>query len=242
MTEKKTTKKAAVKKAPPIAVIKLQRRPENGDNYSPALRRVHVKMGDWEWQSNVSYVAAYCGAKFWWDFQTNYNMQRTMRPLLKLWSGREVMLELEKKEAEEVRAEAEQMMRLVLYAMCIEHIDAVSGLRGSRDTHHPKDWGWDKDTYAQKLKMDFTWWEVDYRVMYGFGLHHGADMLPPRRNPNSGNIASFFALAPEVDTYNDLYKEFKDTVEVEWVDSMYSDIDDLGDDEPFDDEPYEEEW
>ena len=53
MTEKKTTKKA-----PPIAVIKLLRKPESGDNYAPAFRRVHVKMDEWEWQSYVSYVAA----------------------------------------------------------------------------------------------------------------------------------------------------------------------------------------
>ena len=237
MTEKKTTKNA-----PPIAVIKLLRGTEKGDNYVPAFRRVHVKMDEWEWQSNVSYVAAYCGAKFWWDFQTNYIMNGDMRPLLKLLSDREIILEQEEKVAEEMRADAERMLRLVLYAMCIEHIDSLSGVRGSHYTHHPKDWGWDRDMYTQKLEMDFTWWEVDHRVMYGFGLHHGADMLPPRRNPNSGNMASFFALRPGVDTYNDLYEEFKDTVEVEWVDSMYADIDDIGDDEPFDDDFYDEEW
>ena len=242
MTEKKSTaEKAAAPKPDPIAFIKLRRKHVEADTYFSGYRQVHVKMDDWEWQGNVSYVPSYCGAKFWWDFQTNYTMNVDLREYMKKAAGNELS-PAEEERMQRITPQVEQMYRAIMYAMMVEHIDSIVGIRGSRESHHPKDWGWDRDSIKAKMGMDFTLWEIEHRPMYAFALYHGLDMLPPRNNPNSGNTASFFAGPPTFDFYMELYLEFKDTVRVEWVDNMYDEIDDIGDDYPFDDEPYEEEW
>ena len=232
---------AEAKKAAPIGTIKLRRTPVPSSSDAMSYRQVNVEVGDWQWQGNVSYVPSYCGAKFWWDFQTNYVMNSDLREYMKKAAGNELYPH-EVELVERVTPRVEEMYRAIMYAMMVEHIDSLIGIRGSRESHHPKDWGWDRDSIEAKLGMDFTLWEVDHRPMYAFALYHGFDMLPPRKNPNSGNMASFFAGPPTIDLYMELYKEFKDTLKVEWVDSMYDEIDDLGDDVPFDDELYEEEW
>lgn len=224
---------------PTLGTIKLRRRPVVAKKEHMGYRQVNVDLRQWMWQGNVSYVPMYCGAKFWWDFQTNYAMSSDLRQYMQKAVGNELPPSAEKK-VEHVTPQAEQMYRAIMYAMMVEHIDSVVGEYGSRDTHHPIEWGYYADNIRSKMDMDFSFWEVDYRPMYAFALYHGFDMLPPRTNPNSWNTASFFAGPPTVDVYLKLYDEFKDTLRVEWVDSLHEDIPDIDDGNPFDDEDIEE--
>lgn len=222
--------------------IKLLKKVVPATNYGAAYRSISVVDGDWQWMGNASIIPAYCGGRFLWDFQTSYEAQNCMRGLMAEMTGNDVTAR-DKRVLEENRGRIEEFMDLIYLALAIEFIDTIQGYQGAHETHDPAKWDfYTRDMMMSKGRMDMSFWEIQHRPMYAFGLKFGLDHLPPRRNPNSGNTASFFAGEYDMNRYLELYEKYKGEFTVEWVDSMWNDLEDLAEDEPFDeDEGYEEE-
>lgn len=51
---------------------------------------------------------------------------------------------------------------------------------------------YDYEYYGRIHDMDFSFWEIEQRPMYGFGKYMKMRHTRPTVNPNSGNLAAFF--------------------------------------------------